>query len=72
LRRQRRSKKETTQRRKRNLFMFLVYKKDSKQEPNKTKRQKKDMVSNIYTIIMVLKLKHELEIENLKLLEKRR
>jgi hypothetical protein len=50
--------------------MFLVYKKDSKQEPNKTKRQKKDMVSNIYTIIMVLKLKHELEIENLKLLEK--
>jgi hypothetical protein len=72
LRRQRRSKKETTQRRKRNLFMFLVYKKDSKQEPNKTKRQKKDMVSNIYTIIMVLKLNHELEIENLKLLEKRR
>jgi hypothetical protein len=58
LERGKKKQKETKQRIKRNLFVFLVLQEKLKEEPKKQKYKNKDMVSNIYTIIMMLKIKN--------------
>jgi hypothetical protein len=50
----------------------LFLRKTQKKNQRNKKFNKKDKVSNIYTIIMVLKLKHELGMGNQELLERRR
>jgi hypothetical protein len=67
---QRRSKKKPNKEEKKYFCVFHFIRKTQKKN-QKTKGKKNDMVSNIYIIIMVQKLRNEFGIGNLKLLERR-